>query len=63
MHIEILCVEYWKSHDGITSVEAIKALGISDDLVEVQDNGDSESDGEGNRVFDILNAINNLKMY
>lgn len=38
--------ETWKTHDGISSVEAIKALGISDDLVEVEENLDSESDNE-----------------
>lgn len=38
--------ESWKAHDGITGVEAIKALGISEDLVEVEENLDSDSDNE-----------------
>lgn len=38
--------EHWLTHDGISDVEAIKALGISEDLVEVDENLDSDSDQE-----------------
>lgn len=38
--------ESWKAHDGISGVEAIKALGISDDLVEVEETIDTESDND-----------------
>lgn len=43
-HLYFIFIEFWKNHDGVTSVEAIKALGISDDLVEVEETLDSESD-------------------
>lgn len=42
--------EAWKNHDGISSVEAIKALGISDDLVEVEENIESDSNNEDGNV-------------
>lgn len=38
--------EQWLAHEGISDVEAIKALGISEDLVEMDDNLDSDSDQE-----------------
>lgn len=38
--------ETWKAHDGVHDVEAIKALGISEDLVEIEENLDSDSDNE-----------------
>lgn len=50
--------ERWKTHDGISSVEAIKALGISDDLVEVEETLESDSnnsnneDGKHNTIVD-----------
>lgn len=43
--------EAWKTHDGISSVEAIKALGISDELVEVEETLDSDSDNEDGNSF------------
>lgn len=36
----------WQTHEGISDVEAIKALGISEDLVEVDENFDSDSENE-----------------
>lgn len=41
----------WKAHDGISQVEAIKALGISDDLVEVEENVDSDSEPDDGELF------------
>lgn len=38
--------EQWLAHEGIGEVEAIKALGISEDLVEMDENLDSDSDQE-----------------
>lgn len=38
--------ENWLTHEGISDVEAIKALGISEDLVEVDENFDSDSENE-----------------
>lgn len=52
--------EQWLSHEGISDVEAIKALGISEDLVEVDDNLDSDSDQEdGNLIFNNFGFFSN----
>lgn len=52
--------EYWLTQDGISDVEAIKALGISEDLVEVDDNLDSDSDQEdGKGHFIVLSGNKN----
>lgn len=36
----------WQAHEGISDVEAIKALGISEDLVEVDENYESDSEND-----------------
>lgn len=36
----------WKAHDGIKEVETIKALGLSDDLHELEENSESVSDSD-----------------
>ncbi|XP_031623032.1 guanine nucleotide-binding protein-like 1, partial [Contarinia nasturtii] len=36
----------WQTHEGISDVEAIKALGISEDLVEVDENFESDSEND-----------------
>lgn len=41
----------WQTHEGISDVEAIKALGISEDLVEVDENFDSDSDNEDGEIY------------
>lgn len=38
--------DMWLAHEGISDVEATKALGISEDLVEVDENFDSDSENE-----------------
>lgn len=38
--------DMWQAHEGISDVEAIKALGISEDLVEVDENFDSDSEND-----------------
>lgn len=46
--------ETWKAHDGIHDVEAIKALGISEDLVEIEENLDSDSDIEDGKYLRLI---------
>lgn len=41
----------WLTHEGISDVEAIKALGISEDLVELDENLDSDSDNEDGKLY------------
>lgn len=43
--------DMWQTHEGISDVEAIKALGISEDMVEVDENFESDSDNEDGKHF------------
>lgn len=36
----------WKTHEGIAEVETIKAHGVSEDLDDLEENSDSESDSD-----------------
>lgn len=49
--------EMWLSHEGVGAVEAIKALGISEDLVEMDENLDSDSDQEDGKPITILGHL------